>query len=76
MLSYNDAIISSGEKMPELWNVRAEIMVHPEDFASGDTLGFMNIITWADSAETAREKIEHYFNRSTGILSVWKRGKF
>jgi hypothetical protein len=47
--------------MSELWNVRAEIMVQPEDFASGDTLGFMNIVTWANSAETAQEKIEHYF---------------
>ena len=47
--------------MSELWNVLAEIMVQPEDFASGDTLGFMNIVTWADSAEIAQEKIAHYF---------------
>jgi len=47
----------------ELWNIRAEIIVQPEDFPSGDTNGFMNIITWADSAETAREKIASYFQR-------------
>ena len=49
--------------MTELWNIRAEITVQPEDFPSGDTNGFMNIITWADSAETAREKIGLYFKR-------------
>jgi len=44
----------------ELWNIRAEITVQPEDF-SGDTNGFMNIVTWGDSAEAAREKIAPYF---------------
>jgi hypothetical protein len=49
--------------MNELWNIRAEILVQPEDFPSGDTNGFMNIVTWADSAEAAREKIASYFQR-------------
>jgi len=47
----------------ELWKIRAEIVVQPEDFPSGDTVGFMNIITWADSAEVARQKIAFYFER-------------
>ena len=47
--------------MTELWNVRAEITVEPQDFPSGDAVGFMNIVTWASSAETARRKIEVYF---------------
>jgi hypothetical protein len=49
--------------VPELWNIRAEIIVQPEDFPSGDTNGFMNIVIWADSAEAAREKIASYFRR-------------
>ena len=49
--------------MIELWKVRAEITVQPEDFPDGATIGFMNIITWADSAEAAREKIASHFQR-------------
>jgi hypothetical protein len=49
--------------MRELWNIRAEITVEPHDFPSGNTNGFMNVITWADSADHAREKIETYFAR-------------
>ena len=49
--------------MTELWKIKAEVTVQPEDFPSGDTIGFMNIITWADSAEAAREKIATYFQR-------------
>jgi hypothetical protein len=45
----------------ELWNIRAEIIVQPEDFPSGETNGFMNIVTWADSADAAQKKIESYF---------------
>jgi hypothetical protein len=47
----------------ELWNIRAEIVVQPDDFPSGDTNGFMNIVTWADTAEAAREKIASYFKQ-------------
>jgi hypothetical protein len=47
--------------MSELWKIRAEITVEPQDFPSGDTVGFMNIITWADSSEIAQAKIEAYF---------------
>jgi hypothetical protein len=47
--------------MSELWNIRAEITVHPEDFPGGDTNGFMNILIWAESAEAAQQKIATYF---------------
>ena len=47
--------------MQQLWNVRAEITVEPQDFPSGDTVGFMNIITWANSSDSALIKIEAYF---------------
>ena len=47
--------------MNELWKIFAEITVQPDDFPSGDTVGFMNIVTWADSAQTACKKIEAYF---------------
>jgi len=47
----------------ELWKIYAEIIVQPGDFPSGDTIGFMNIITWANSAEAAQEKIAIYFER-------------
>jgi hypothetical protein len=49
--------------MPELWNIRAEITVQPEDFPGGDTNGFMNILIWAESAEAAQQKIATYFER-------------
>lgn len=47
--------------MQELWKIYAEITVEPQEFPNGDTVGFMNIITWADSANEARTKIEGYF---------------
>ena len=47
--------------MQQIWNVRAEITVESQDFPSGDTVGFMNIITWADSADSAQTKIEACF---------------
>lgn len=48
--------------MKQLWNVRAEILVEPQDFPSGDTVGFMNIVTWAESADTAQHEIEAYLS--------------
>jgi hypothetical protein len=48
--------------MEQLWNLRAEITVEPQDFPSRDTVGFMNIITWADSADAAQRKIEAYLS--------------
>ena len=47
--------------MQELWHLFLEITVQPEDFPSGDTIGFMNVITLADSAEAAQAKVEANF---------------
>jgi hypothetical protein len=41
----------------QLWVVTAEILVKPGDMASGETKGFTNIVTWANSPETAQQKI-------------------
>ncbi len=49
--------------MSRLWNTLVEISVQPEDFPSGDTVGFMNITTWATSAETAQVKIANYIEQ-------------
>jgi len=46
--------------MSELWNVRAEIMCNPKTLPQADTWDYEHV-TWASSAETAQEKIEHYF---------------
>jgi hypothetical protein len=46
--------------MQEIWRIVAEILVEPGDTASGSTKGFMNITTWADSAEAASAKIADY----------------
>ncbi len=35
--------------------------VPPDEFPLGETIGFMNVITLADSAEAAQAKIEAYF---------------
>ena len=43
--------------MQQLWVITAEILVKPDDLACGDTKGFTNIVTWADSAKTAHQKV-------------------
>ena len=43
--------------MQQLWVVTAEVLVEPGDLASGDTKGFANVVTWADSAKTAQQKV-------------------
>jgi hypothetical protein len=48
------------KNMEEIWKVVAEILVKPGTMPSGATKGFINITTWADSTQTARDKIEHY----------------
>jgi hypothetical protein len=35
--------------MQRLWVITAEILVEPGDLPSGETKGFANIVTWADS---------------------------
>jgi len=41
----------------QLWVITAEILVEPGDLPSGDTKGFANIVTWADSPKTAQQKV-------------------
>ena len=41
----------------ELWVITAEILVKPGDLPFGDTKGFTNIVTWAESPKTAQEKV-------------------
>ena len=41
----------------QLWVITAEVLVKPGDLASGDTKGFTNIVTWADSSKTAQKKV-------------------
>ena len=45
----------------ELWHLYIEMTVPPDEFPSGDTVGFMNVITRANSSEAAQARIETYF---------------
>jgi hypothetical protein len=40
-----------------LWVITAEILVEPGDLPSGETKGFANIVTRADSPKTAQQKV-------------------
>jgi hypothetical protein len=46
--------------MMEIWMACAEIQVVPGDTPSGASKGFINVVTWADSAESAKDKLERY----------------
>lgn len=41
----------------QLWIVTAEILVKPGELASGETKGFTNVVTWADSSKMAQQKV-------------------
>jgi len=41
----------------QLWVITGEILVGPGDLPSGDTKGLANIVTWADSAKIAQQKV-------------------
>jgi hypothetical protein len=41
----------------QLWVITAEILIKPGDLTSGDTKGFTNIVTWADSPRKAEQKV-------------------
>jgi hypothetical protein len=45
----------------ELWHLYIEMTVPPDAFPSGDTVGFMNVITQANSSEAAQARVETYF---------------
>ncbi len=51
------------EQLPtsELWHLFIEMTVQPDDFPSGDTVGFMNVLALADSAAAAQTRVEAYF---------------
>jgi hypothetical protein len=49
--------------MERIWKLVAEIVVQPDDMPSGNTKGFMNVTTWADSAEAATEKLAKYIEQ-------------
>ena len=40
-----------------LWVVTAEILVRTGDLTSGNTKGFTNVVTWAESPGTAQQKV-------------------
>jgi hypothetical protein len=46
-----------------IWKLVAEILVQPGDMPTGLTKGFMNVTTWADSAESAAQKLSGYIKR-------------
>ena len=46
--------------MEQIWKLVVEILAEPGDVPSGLTKGFMNVMTWADSAESARTKLVNY----------------
>jgi hypothetical protein len=49
--------------MDHIWKLVAEIVVKPGDVPSGLTKGFMNVTTWAESAESAKEKFAKYIEQ-------------
>ena len=46
--------------MMRIWKLLIELLVEPGDAPSGLTKGFMNVTTWADSAEAAAGKVGKY----------------
>jgi|SRR5580700_1481265 hypothetical protein len=46
--------------MQTMWMVTSEVLVEPGDLPTGSTKAFVNVTTWADSVETAREKLSRY----------------
>lgn len=49
--------------MEQIWKLVAEVLVQPGDMPSGLTKGFMNVTTWAESAEAAKDKLGNYIKR-------------
>ena len=57
--------------MERIWKLVAEISVKPGDMPSGLTKGFMNVTTWADSAESAEAKLANYISQfKWHVLSI------
>jgi hypothetical protein len=49
--------------MEKIWKLVVELAVEPGDMQSGLTKGFMNVTTWADSADSATDKLVKYLAR-------------
>jgi len=49
--------------METIWLITCEILVEPDDLASGQTKAFANVITWADSPDSATSKAKQYLER-------------
>ena len=47
--------------MERIWKLVAEILVEPRRHAM--TKGFMNVTTWAESADSSRDKLAKYIER-------------
>jgi hypothetical protein len=43
--------------MQQLWVITAEVLFKAGDLRSGETKGFTNIVTWADSPKMAQQKV-------------------
>ena len=57
--------------MVQIWKLVVEVLVEPGDIPSGLTKGFMNVTTWADSADSATHKLAKYIERfNWHIISV------
>lgn len=57
--------------MNHIWRLVAEIQVEPGDTKSGLRFGFINVLTWAESAESATEKLAAYLRRfNWHIISI------
>jgi hypothetical protein len=57
--------------MVQIWKLVAEVLVEPGDMPSGLTKGFMNVTTWADSADSAAKKLAKYIERfNWHIISI------
>ena len=41
----------------QIYVVTLEILVQPGELSSGNTKGFTNVVTWADSPRTAQQKV-------------------
>lgn len=48
--------------MQSIWLITSEITVEPGDLPSGATTAFVNVTTWADSLDSAKEKLSNYLS--------------
>jgi len=54
--------------MERLWIATCEISVEPGDLPSGLILAFSNIVTWGESSEEVRKKIQIDLDRFQWVL--------